>query len=217
MNDIVVCLFVSFGYDKAAQGLTGEGRRLADLAGGALRVIIVGGGADALATEVAAVADQVLLADQPELAEYQPETCLAVLTELCRQQPARAVLLGGLGMGYTLRALLDRLPEAARVTAVELVPELCAWNRGPLAALAGRPLDDPRVRLEQGDVVFVPPRFATDALYEAIESGVALGGGERVGIAGIGKRLEGHFLLPIALQNHVAVDVRDYAIDDLAG
>ena len=94
MNDIVVCLFASFGYDKAAQGLTGEGRRLADLAGEALRVIIVGSGADALAAEVAAVADVALLADQPELADYQPELYLAALTELCRQRPARVVLLG---------------------------------------------------------------------------------------------------------------------------
>ena len=93
MNDIVVGLFASSGFDKAAQGLIGEGRRLADLGGGKLCVVIVGSGGDALAAEVAAVADTVLLADQPELAEYQPETYLAALTELCREQKARAVLL----------------------------------------------------------------------------------------------------------------------------
>ena len=64
----------------------------------------------------------------------------------------RAVLVGGLGMGFTLRATLDRLPAEARVIVVELVPGLVAWNRGPLADVAGRPLDDPRVRLQQGDV-----------------------------------------------------------------
>jgi spermidine synthase len=64
----------------------------------------------------------------------------------------RAILLGGLGMGFTLRAALDRLPTDARVIVVELVPGLVAWNRGPLSKLAGRPLDDPRVRLQQGDV-----------------------------------------------------------------
>jgi spermidine synthase len=64
----------------------------------------------------------------------------------------RSVLVGGLGFGFTLRAALDRLPPDAKVVVVELVPELVAWNRGPLAALAGRPLDDPRVRVQRGDV-----------------------------------------------------------------
>ena len=62
------------------------------------------------------------------------------------------VLVGGLGMGFTLRAVLDALSPAARVTVAELSPELAAWNRGPLALLAGRPLDDPRVALSLGDV-----------------------------------------------------------------
>src|SRR5512142_3490431 len=65
---------------------------------------------------------------------------------LRRLESRRTVLVGGLGMGFTLRAALDRLPVDARVVVVELVPGLVAWNRGPLAALAGRPLDDPRVR-----------------------------------------------------------------------
>ena len=93
MKDIVVCLFASSGFDKAAQGLTGEGRLLADQASGKLRIIIVGSSTDALAAEVAAVADTVILADQPELSEYQPEMYLAALVELCRQQNARVVLL----------------------------------------------------------------------------------------------------------------------------
>jgi spermidine synthase len=64
----------------------------------------------------------------------------------------RDVLVGGLGMGFTLRAALDRLPSAARVWVAELVPELVAWNRAWLAHLAGRPLDDPRVRILEADV-----------------------------------------------------------------
>src|SRR5579859_864385 len=47
------------------------------------------------------------------------------------------VLIGGLGMGYTLRSALDHLPAAARVTVAELLPEIVAWNRGPLGPLAG--------------------------------------------------------------------------------
>jgi predicted membrane-bound spermidine synthase len=68
---------------------------------------------------------------------------------------APRVLIGGLGMGYTLRAALDALPQAARVIVAELVPEIVAWNRGPLAALAGRPLDDPRVSVAINDVGIV--------------------------------------------------------------
>ena len=63
------------------------------------------------------------------------------------------VLIGGLGMGFTLRATLDLLPPGATVVVAELVPAVVEWNRGPLAALAGDPLQDPRVRIEIGDVV----------------------------------------------------------------
>ena len=69
----------------------------------------------------------------------------------------RHVVLGGVGLGFTLRAVLDAVPLEARVIVVELVPELVAWVRGPVAHLAGRPLDDPRVRLQMGDVA---PRIA---------------------------------------------------------
>ena len=66
--------------------------------------------------------------------------------------PAPRVLLGGLGMGCTLRAALDTLPSQARVTVVELNPVIERWCRGPLAALTDGALEDPRVRLVQGDV-----------------------------------------------------------------
>ncbi|MFH1725755.1 MAG: hypothetical protein ABII00_14185 [Elusimicrobiota bacterium] len=62
------------------------------------------------------------------------------------------VLIGGLGMGYTLAAALRCLPEGGRVCVAELVPEVVAWNRGPLAHLAGHPLDDERVRVQRIDV-----------------------------------------------------------------
>jgi spermidine synthase len=64
------------------------------------------------------------------------------------------VLVGGLGMGFTLRAVLDLLPAAASVTVVELVPAVIDWNRAALGALAGHPLKDPRVRIEIADVGF---------------------------------------------------------------
>jgi spermidine synthase len=62
------------------------------------------------------------------------------------------VLVGGLGMGFTLRATLDVLPGTATVIVAELVEGVVEWNRGPLAALAGHPLADPRTRVEVGDV-----------------------------------------------------------------
>jgi len=62
------------------------------------------------------------------------------------------VLVGGLGMGFTLRAALDILPPAAHILVAELVPAVVEWNRGPLGALAKHPLDDPRVHIEEGDV-----------------------------------------------------------------
>ena len=62
------------------------------------------------------------------------------------------VLVGGLGMGFTLRATLDLLPAGATVVVAELVPAVVEWNRGPLGPLAGHPLKDRRVLVEIGDV-----------------------------------------------------------------
>jgi spermidine synthase len=64
------------------------------------------------------------------------------------------VLVGGLGMGFTLRATLDLLPTDAVVTVAELVPAVVQWNRGPLAPLADHPLSDRRVRIDVTDVGF---------------------------------------------------------------
>ena len=71
--------------------------------------------------------------------------------EVARRADVR-VLVGGLGMGFTLAAALAALPAHAKVVVVELVPAIVEWNRGPLASLAGRPLDDARVTVRLGDV-----------------------------------------------------------------
>ncbi|ABS25933.1 spermidine synthase [Anaeromyxobacter sp. Fw109-5] len=84
---------------------------------------------------------------------------------LGRVAAPRDVLVGGLGLGFTLRAALDRLPRGARVVVAELVPALVAWNRGLIGHLAGRPLDDPRVQVAEGDVL---GRLAADAAWDAI-------------------------------------------------
>lgn len=80
------------------------------------------------------------------------EEALARLTIERLTAPAPRLLIGGLGLGFTLRAALPLLPPAARVTVVELVPAVVAWARGPLAALHGESLDDPRVKIVEEDV-----------------------------------------------------------------
>lgn len=94
----------------------------------------------------------------------------------CRQLGAAGaphVLVGGLGMGFTLRATLDLLPPEATVTVAELVPAVVEWNRGPLAPLGGRPLDDARVRIEPGDVgaVLRAHRDTYDAILLDVDNG----------------------------------------------
>lgn len=96
------------------------------------------------------------------------------LARLALEQLARprAVLVGGLGMGFTLRAVLDRAPPDAAVEVAELVPALVEWNRGPLAPLAGRPLEDPRVRVTVGDVTArLRAARALDAILLDVDNG----------------------------------------------
>ncbi|MFI5361058.1 MAG: hypothetical protein ACHQ49_03725 [Elusimicrobiota bacterium] len=66
--------------------------------------------------------------------------------------PEPVVLIGGLGMGYTLAAALKGVGPAARIIVAELVPDVVEWNRGPLAHLAGNPLADPRVSVRVQDI-----------------------------------------------------------------
>ncbi len=104
------------------------------------------------------------------------EEALATLS--CRrsrtvEQPC--VLVGGLGMGFTLRATLDLLPKSATVVVAELMPAVVDWNRGPLGPLAGHPLKDKRVRIELEDVAVTlrsnPGRF--DAVLLDVDNGPA--------------------------------------------
>ena len=66
---------------------------------------------------------------------------------------APVVLVGGLGMGFTLRSALDLLPPSATVVVAELLPAVVEWNRGPIAELAGYPLQDRRVQVAANDVL----------------------------------------------------------------
>jgi spermidine synthase len=80
------------------------------------------------------------------------EALAAFACQRVRTQKEPSVLVGGLGMGFTLRATLDLLSEEATVVVTELVPAVVEWNRGELGPLAGHPLKDKRVQVEIGDV-----------------------------------------------------------------
>lgn len=69
-----------------------------------------------------------------------------------RSPKSARVLVGGLGMGFTLAAALRELGDEAEVTVAELIPEVVEWNRGPLGQASGYPLEDSRTRVHLGDV-----------------------------------------------------------------
>jgi spermidine synthase len=81
------------------------------------------------------------------------------------------VLIGGLGMGFTLRAALAVLGPKARVTVAEIVPAVIAWARGPMAALHGASLDDPRVTVHAGDVVALIAKGSWDVVALDVDNG----------------------------------------------
>jgi len=88
-----------------------------------------------------------------------------------REKPR--VLIGGLGMGFTLRAALANLDVNAEVVVAELVPAVVKWNRTHLAALAGHPLDDPRVTVRESDVrlLIKADKDAYDAILLDVDNG----------------------------------------------
>lgn len=90
-----------------------------------------------------------------------------------RVRPDARVLIGGYGMGFTLRAVLGRLAPAGKVTVAELVPAVIAWARGPMAELAAGCLDDPRVSVVEDDVgrVIAADRGAWDAILLDVDNG----------------------------------------------
>ncbi len=88
-----------------------------------------------------------------------------------RQAPH--LLVGGYGMGFTLRAALGVLGRDAQVTVAELVPEILAWARGPMRELTGDCLADPRVRIFEGDVAALigAARQGYDAILLDVDNG----------------------------------------------
>ena len=103
------------------------------------------------------------------------EDALAALT--CSRVAGRTqqprVLIGGLGMGFTLAAALRHLGANAEVVVAELVPAVVTWNRGPLGEFAGHPLRDSRTTVREGDVAKIlrTERLAYDAILLDVDNG----------------------------------------------
>lgn len=76
------------------------------------------------------------------------------------------ILVGGLGMGFTLAAALKYAGDEVKLDVAELVPAVVSWNKGPLGECAGQPLADPRVTVYEGDVANILQ--ASEAVYDAI-------------------------------------------------
>lgn len=103
--------------------------------------------------------DFMIVLDRNELMSTRmsgSEEALATMTcERLGERKAPHILIGGYGMGFTLRAALGKLDAQASVTVAELVPQIIEWARGPMADLADGCLDDPRVILRERDVAMV--------------------------------------------------------------
>ncbi|WFS01065.1 spermidine synthase [Rhizobium tumorigenes] len=102
------------------------------------------------------------------------EEALATLAcERIAARPSPHVLIGGLGMGFTLRAALTAIGSDARVTVAELVPAVVAWARGPMGEIFSGSLDDPRVAIHEGDVAAAiqSGRESYDAILLDVDNG----------------------------------------------
>lgn len=89
-----------------------------------------------------------------------------------RGRKTARILIGGLGMGFTLRAALHDFAADAEVTIAELVPQVVAWAKGPLAGVFAGALDDPRVTVRVGDVAaLIAPQAQWDAILLDVDNG----------------------------------------------
>lgn len=119
--------------------------------------------------------DHMILVEREELMSTRmsgSEEALATLTaERLGQRAKQRWLIGGYGMGFTLRAALSALPQDAEVTVAELVSETIDWARGPMAALTAGCLDDRRVRIVHGDVADEVGKSDWDAILLDVDNG----------------------------------------------
>jgi spermidine synthase len=111
--------------------------------------------------------------DNYELMNSRVHGSEETLAELvcARIPPNGRTLIGGLGMGFTLMAMLRCMNASSEIVVSELVPEVVAWHRGPLRAVSGDALDDPRVRMKAIDVVTVIRDGQYDAIVLDVDNG----------------------------------------------
>ena len=105
---------------------------------------------------------------------YGSEAALGKLgCQKIAKHPRARILIGGLGMGDTVRSALDELGDTAQVAVAELIPEVVQWNRGVLAGLAGHPLDDERVSVHEFDVaeLIKTPEGGYNAILLDVDNG----------------------------------------------
>lgn len=117
--------------------------------------------------------DFIIMLGRNELMSSRMQFSEEQLAELTLDRLGRddaRVLIGGYGMGFTLRAALARLGEKGEAVVAEIVPEILDWARGPMAELTGNCLEDKRMTLEMGDVAAIMDDAAdgTTARYDAI-------------------------------------------------
>ena len=122
-------------------------------------------------------ADWTILLDDPIIGgdlmnsrQFGSEEALAELT-CTGLRPGARVLIGGLGMGFTLRKALALLPSEAEVVVAELVPAVIGWARGAFAGLHGDSLDDPRVTVRAADVADAVGQGPWDAVLLDVDNG----------------------------------------------
>lgn len=118
---------------------------------------------------------EILFGNEQLMGSWASESEQALATLVCERLGRRAgrVLIGGLGMGFTLGAALRALPPKAAIVVAEIVPKVVTWAKGPLAAIFGDNLNDPRVSLLVRDVhdVIVEQRSWFDAILLDVDNG----------------------------------------------
>ena len=118
---------------------------------------------------------EILFGEEQLMGSWASGSEEALATLVCEQLGARAgrLLIGGLGMGFTLAAALAAAPASASIVVAELVPKVVTWAGGPLAHIFGDSLSDPRVSLEIRDVhdVITEQGAAYDAILLDVDNG----------------------------------------------
>jgi spermidine synthase len=117
---------------------------------------------------------EIMFGDEQLMGSWDSRSEEALATLVCdRIPPAGRLLIGGLGMGFTLAAALAALPATATVVVAELVPKVVTWARGPLAHIFGNSLSDPRLSIEVRDVhdVIVEQPAGFDAILLDVDNG----------------------------------------------